>query len=98
MAKVRRSFTAEFKLAAIRLITVSKLSVAEAARQLGISDTLLRRWKADHQLNGDRAFPGNGNLPPEQEELRKLRMENKRLLAECDILKNATAYFARATI
>ena len=98
MAKVRRSFTAEFKLAAIRLITVSKLSVAEAARQLGISDTLLRRWKADHQLNGDQAFPGNGNLPPEQEELRKLRIENERLLAECDILKKATAYFARATI
>ena len=98
MAKVRRSFTAEFKLAAIRLITVQKLSVAEAARQLGITENLLRKWKADHRDNGDRAFPGNGNLPPEQEELHKLRMENKRLLAECDILKKATAYFARATI
>ena len=94
MAKVRRTFTAEFKLSAIRLITEQKLSLAEAARRLGVHENLLRKWKLDHENKGDQAFPGNGNLPPEQEEIRRLRAENKRLLAECDILKKATAYFA----
>ena len=98
MAKVRRTFTAEFKLSALRLITEQKLSLAEAARRLGVHENLLRKWKLDHEKNGDQAFPGNGHLPPEQEELRRLRAENKRLLAECDILKKATAYFARGMI
>ena len=98
MTKVRRTFTAEFKLAAIRLLTVSKLSLAEAARQLDIGQNMLRRWRDDYETKGARAFPGNGNLPPEQEELRALRDEVRRLRVECDILKKATAYFARTTV
>jgi transposase len=98
MGKARRPFTAEFKLAAIRLITDPRLSLAAAARRLGIPDNLLRKWKHDHEQKGDPAFPGNGNLPPEQEERRRLRAENKRLLTECEILKKAMASFARETI
>jgi len=98
MATTRRTFTAEFKRSAIRLIEEQKLSFAEAAQRLGIHENLLRKWKRDHDAGGDRAFPGNGNLPLEQEELRKLRVENKRLRDECEILKKATAYFARAMI
>ena len=96
MAKVRRTFTAEFKRSALRLIAEQKLSLAEAARRLGVHENLLRKWKFDHEAKGDQAFPGHGHLPPEQEELQRLRAENKRLLAECDLLKKATAYFARA--
>ena len=44
---------------------------------------------------GDNAFPGNGNPPALEEELRRLRAENKRLTMERDILKKATAFFAR---
>jgi transposase len=98
MAKVRRTFTAEFKLSAIRLMTDQKLSLTETARRLGIHENLLRKWKHDHEQKGDQAFPGNGNLPPEQEELRRLRVENKRLLTECEILKKAMAYFARERV
>jgi transposase len=95
MASKRRSFTREFKIEAVKLITEKGYSVAEAARSLGLHETLLRSWKQTFQTEGDQAFPGKGNLPAVEEELRRLRAENKRLLMERDILKKATAFFAR---
>ena len=94
MARIRRTYTRDFKLAAVKLITVQGYSVAEAARSLGIGETLLRTWKQKLEVEGDRAFPGHGCLPPLEEEVRRLRAENKRLQMERDILKKATAFFA----
>src|SRR2546421_12528185 len=95
MAKVRRTYTREFKVEAVKLVTQQGYSVAEAARSLGVHQTLLRSWKQALQAQGDQAFPGQGNPPALEEELRRLRAENKRLLAERDILKNAAAFFAK---
>ena len=95
MARKRRSYTPEFKAEAIRLVTEKGYSIAEAARSLGIHDTLLRSWKQASAALGEHAFPGHGKLPPFEEELRRLRTENKRLRAERDILKKATALFAQ---
>ena len=95
MARQRRTYTQEFKVEAVKLVTEHGRSVAEAARSLGISENLLRSWKTSFQANGDQAFPGQGRLPAIEEELRRLRAENKRLAAERDILKKATAFFAR---
>ena len=95
MARRRRTYTPEFKAEAVKLVTEQGYSVAEAARSLGIHDTLLRSWKQALEAQGDQAFPGHGNLPPFQEELRRLRTENQRLRAERDILKKATAFFAQ---
>ena len=95
MARKRRTYTPEFKTAAVKLITEQGYSVAEAARSLGIHDTLLRSWKQALEAQGDQAFPGQGKLPPFEEELRHLRAENQRLRAERDILKKATALFAQ---
>jgi transposase len=95
MPKLRRTFTAEFKLQAVQLVTEQGYSIAEAARSLGIRDTLLRNWKNALQTKGDDAFPGQGRLSPVEDELRRLRAENKRLLAERDILKKAAAFFVR---
>jgi transposase len=95
MARQRRKYTSEFKVEAVRLITEKGYSVAEAARSLDIGETLLRSWKVAFQGQGDMAFPGNGRLSPADEELRRLRADNKRLLAERDILKKAAAFFAR---
>ena len=71
---------------------------AEAARSLGIAENLLRNWKQALDAQGDQAFPGQGNLPALEEELRRLRAENKRLQMERDILKKATAFFAKEAL
>jgi transposase len=95
MARQRRTYTNEFKVEAVKLLTEQGRSVAEAARSLDIGENLLRSWKISFQANGDQAFPGKGHLPAIEEELRRLRAEVKRLLMEREILKKAAAFFAR---
>jgi transposase len=94
MARPRTTDTTEYKLAAVKMITEQKLSVAEVARRLDVSETLLRAWRKAVLVGGDAAFPGHGNLPPAEDELRRLRAENTRLRAERDLLQKAAAYFA----
>jgi transposase len=94
MARPRSTYTAEFKLRAVKMITDQKLSVAEAARQLDVGENLLREWRKASLARGDAAFPGHGNLPPADDELRRLRAEVARLKAERDVLKKAAAYSA----
>jgi len=98
MAKKRRIFTREFKVEAVKLVTEKGYSVAEAARSLGIGQTLLHSWKLALENGGDEAFPGQGKPPASEEELQRLRAENKRLQMECDILKKATAFFAKEVL
>ena len=95
MARTRRTYTPEFKVEAVKLVTEQGYSVAEAARSLGLSDNLIRNGKQALQAQGTHAFPGHGKLSPFEEENRRLRAENQRLLAERDILKKAAAFFAR---
>jgi len=95
MARRRRTYTSEFKVEAVKLVTEKGYSVAEACRSLGVGETLLRSWMAALQEKGAEAFPGHGRLSPQEEEIRRLRAENQRLLAEREILKKAAAFFAR---
>jgi transposase len=97
MARVRKAYAPEFKLQAVTMITEQKLSVAEVARRLGVGEGVLHAWKKAVARKGGGAFPGSGHLTPQEEELRKLRAEVKRLEAERDILKKATAFFAAQT-
>ena len=97
MARARRAYTPEFKLRAVTMITDQKLSVAEVARRLGVGEGVLHAWKKAALKAGGGAFPGPGHLTPQEEEIRKLRAEVKRLEAERDILKKATAFFAAQT-
>ena len=91
MNKKRRKFSDEFKIEAVKLVTEQGLSITEAARDLGISAAVLGRWKKTYEqgLLGDTA------KRREADELKALRKENKRLRMERDILKKATAYFAK---
>ena len=98
MAKRRRNYTREFKVEAVKLVTEKGYSVAEAARSLGIGENLLRNWKQSLEKAGDDAFPGHGKLTAIEEELRQLRAENRRLQMERDILKKATAFFAKEAL
>lgn len=94
MTQKRKNYTAEFKQEAVRLVTEQGYSMSQAARNLDININMLRRWK--HQINeqGEDAFPGKGRLLPEQEELSRLREENKRLRMEREILKKTVTFFA----
>ena len=94
MAK-RRAFTRQFKIDAVKLVTEQGYKLSEAARNLGIDPSVLRRWKTQFETEGSDAFPGKGHMTPEKEELARLRKENKRLRMERDILKKATAFFAK---
>ena len=98
MARTRRTYTPEFKAEAVKLVTEQGYSVAEAARSLGLSENLIRNWKQALQDMGTHAFPGPGKLPAVEDELRRLRAENKRLLAERAILKKAAAFFAKEAL
>ena len=89
----RGEYTLEFKLEAVRLVKAGQ-SVGATAKVLGMSDKTLHGWVDQHdkgRLPGVVAKP----VSPEQMELARLRAENARLKMERDILKKATAYFAR---
>lgn len=90
----RRNYDQAFKIEAVRLVTEEGRKVAQVARELGINANQLHRWKAKFAEDGLSAFPGKGNLTPEQEELRKLRREVFDLREERDILKKAMAIFS----
>ena len=94
MTRQRKTYTAEFKIRAVRMVIDRRLSVAEAARRLGIRENLLRLWKKAFAARGADAFPGHGHLSPADEELHRLRAEVVRLRAERGLLKKAAAYFA----
>jgi transposase len=104
MARRRRKFTAEFKIEAVRLAESGRPASA-VARELQISDNLLRRWRREFAVAASSctsssasvrdAFPGNGKLTSQDEEIRQLRRRVAQLEEEREILKKATAFFAR---
>ncbi len=91
----RRTFSREFKIEAVRLVTDRGVAVAEACRDLKLSESVLRRWMREFEGAPSGAFPGHGRLGQEQAEIAALRKEVARLKAERDILKKATVFFAR---
>lgn len=92
----RKQYIKEFKLDAISLVLDQGFTIAEAARSLGIRANMLGRWIKENQAdNNGQAFRGNGKLTPEQEEIRRLKIENKQLKLERQILKEAAVFFAK---
>lgn len=94
MKKDRRPYTREFKLEALRLLETSGKSATQIERDLGIGSGNLYRWKRKLAQDGQEAFPGQGRLTPDQEQIRQLKRENEILRQERDILKKAMAIFA----
>jgi len=88
-----KAFTEEFRREAVRLLRESGRSALEVAAELGISDTALRNW--DQQLSAAETVKGRGRVLALEEEVRRLRRENERLQEEREILKKATAFFAK---
>ncbi len=94
----RRKFSREFKLEAVKLVLERGVSAAQAARDLDVHANVLRKWIREAEGDPGSAFPGHGNLRPEQQEIERLRRELARMKAERDILKKAAAYFAKDSI
>ncbi len=90
----RRQFTDAFKSEAVRLTRESGRPVAQVARELGVSDNVLYRWRSEQQQiesqGGTRQSMGAAH-----DELARLKRENETLRKERDFLKRAAAFFAR---
>ena len=89
----RRQFTDEFKASAVRLVIDEGKTVGAAARDLDLTETALREWVK--RARADRTHGRTGLTIAEREELARLRKENRTLLEEREILKKATAFFAK---
>lgn len=93
MKKKRQKYTQEFKEEAVKLITEQGYKITEAARNLGVNENLLGRWKREIEDVGEESSSLQ-SATAMQAELNKLRKENKRLKMEREILKKAAAFFA----
>ena len=91
-------YPAEFRREAVRLALVSDESRAGMARRLGINETTLRNWVADHLADEARGSDPLAIAVSEREELRQLRREVDELRTEREILRKAAAHFAQETI
>jgi transposase len=94
MKQVRRRFSREFKLEAVRQLAAGQ-RLADVARALGVDAQVLRRWQDQVAVDPTTAFPGNGRAPTEEAELQRLRREVTQLRAERDFLKKVAAFFAK---
>ena len=95
MERTRRHHSPEFKREAVALVVEHGYSCAAAGRSLGVSGALIGRWRGELEAQEAEAFPGKGNRPAEQQRIHELEVENRRLRMERDILKKATAFFAK---
>ena len=95
MGITRRKFVREFKIEAVRLVTDRGVAVAQAARDLDVAESVLRRWMRELATAPVAAFPGNGQMRADLAEIAASKKEVARFRAERDILKKAAAFFAR---
>jgi transposase len=84
----RRKFSREFKVEAVKLVRERGVSAAQAARDLDVHENVMRKWVKEFGSDRVQAFPGHGQMKPEQQEIERLRREVNKLKAERDILKN----------
>ena len=95
MKKQRRTHSREFKREAVALVMGHGYSDEAAGRSLGVKGSLIGRWKRELEADAAEAFPGKGKRTGEQQRIHELEAENRRLRMEREILKKATAFFAK---
>ena len=95
MKKQRRTIDPNFKLEVVRMVNEQGLSVRHVSQSVDVGETAIRRWV--NQVQAERSGqPGIGNpLTPEQQRIRQLENENRLLRSDVDVLKKASAFFAR---
>ena len=96
MPRVKKRYTKQFKEEAVRLLETDPRPAADIARELGIEFSMLYRWKRELGSKSPQVDTvAEALLPDEREELRRLRREVAELREEREILKKATAFFAK---
>lgn len=91
----RRRFSAEYKREAVAMLDAPGVSVSQVATEVGVGASILGRWRREMRQAPRPAFPGHGR--PHEEELVQLRRELARVTKERDFLREAAAFFARAS-
>jgi transposase len=91
----RRSFTAQYKAEVVELCRTGGRSITAVARDLGLTETAVRRWVAQAEID---AGHRDGLTTAEREELSRLRKEVRMLREERDVLKRATVFFAAESV
>ena len=91
----RKSYTREFKVETVKLITDADTSVSQVAHDMGIHPNTLYKWMRELSAKPEEAFPGKGHVTSDAEMIRHLKRENERLKMERDILKKAMAIFSK---
>ena len=91
----RRRFGREFKLEAVKLVLERGISAAQAGRDLGIHQNVVSRWVREARADKKQAFPGRGQMKPDDAEVARLKRELARTKAERDILKKTIGYLAK---
>ena len=95
MSKTRRSFDPSFKLKVVQMVKDQGLSVGQVCRDMKLGETAVRRWVAQFDTE-QLGHSGIGKpLTAEQQRVRQLEEENRRLRSDNDLLKKASAFFAR---
>lgn len=92
--RTRRHFSPEFKARTVELIRTSGKSIGQVSRELDLTETAVREWVRQADVDDGHR---EGLTTDEREELRRLRKENRELREEREILKKATAFFAKET-
>jgi len=91
----RRKYDTDFKMEMVRLVQEENRSVPSVARDFDVPEQNIYRWVQQEEEDSVTPFPGSGNRKPEDEDLHRLRKENRDLREERDILKKALAVFSR---
>jgi transposase len=91
----RKYYDQEFKMNAVRLAIERERPLAEIARDLGINENMLWRWKKEFSKDPEQAFPGKGHLTDKDEEIRQLRKDLADVKEERDILKKVVSIFSK---